>query len=148
MELTFAPAAAPDMDTIYALSKELIDHYEDISSIDYEKVLAWIRRKIEKKISEYTCVFCDGEKAGFYRVTVADGMTELDDLYILPEFQNRGIGTFIVNKCCAESKFPVMLYVFTRNTGAFALYCRLGFRVTEQVGTSRCIMVREPEERL
>lgn len=148
MELTFAPAAGPDIDIIYSLSKDLIDRYEDIGSIDYEKVLAWVRRKIEKKISEYTCVFCDGTKAGYYRVTAADGMTELDDLYILPEFQSRGIGTFIINKCCAESKLPVMLYVFTRNTGAFALYQRLGFRVAKQVGTSRCIMVRAPEENL
>ena len=72
-------------------------------------------------------------------------MLEIDDLYIFPEFQNQGIGTAVIRKCC-ESRLPVMLYVFTRNTGAFALYRRLGFRVTETIGNSRCIMVRNPEE--
>lgn len=145
MELTFSPARASDIDAIFALSKDLIDRYEDLTSIDYDKVLAWVRRKIEENIGEYVCVFCGGEKAGYYHLCPAEGMTELDDLYILPRFQRRGIGTAVIEKCCAETALPVMLYVFTRNTGAFSLYQRLGFRVNEYVGTSRCIMIREPE---
>lgn len=143
MNLTFVPATAADIDTIFALSKDLIDRYEDLNSIDYDEVLAWVRRKIEKKIGEYVCIFCDGKKAGYYHLCPAEGMMELDDLYILPEFQGRGIGTTVIEKCCAETNLPVMLYVFTRNTGAYALYQRLGFRVTKTVGETRCIMVRE-----
>lgn len=145
MNLTFAPAQPADIDTIYRFSKELIDAYEDLASIDYEKVLAWVRRKIENNISEYTCIFRDGRKAGFYRFCPADGMMEIDDLYIFPEFHSQGIGTAVIEKCCAETGTPVMLYVFTRNTKAVSLYRRLGFRITQTIGQSRCIMVRYPE---
>lgn len=148
MELTFSPAEVQDIDTVYTLSKTLIDQYEDIASIDYPKVLNWVRRKIENHIEAYVCVFCDGQKAGFYRFTPAEHMMELDDLYILPEFRGRGIGTAVVQKCCAETKLPVMLYVFTRNTGAAALYRRLGFRVTQTIGSSRCMMIRDIQEAL
>ena len=148
MTLTFAPAEDPDAAVIFSLSKALIDAYEDTAAIDYEKVLNWVRRKIGSCIGQYTCVFADGHKAGFFRISTADGMAELDDLYILPEFRNRGIGTAVIQKCCAETGLPLMLYVFTKNTGAMALYRRLGFRVQEYVGNTRCIMVRVPGETL
>ena len=146
MVLTYVPAEHSDAGTIFSLSKALIDAYEDTAAIDYEKVLAWVRRKIETNIGTYTCILCDGQKAGYFRLCPAGGMTELDDLYILPEFRNKGIGTAVLRKCLGEAVLPVMLYVFTKNTGAMALYSRLGFRIQEYVGGTRCIMVRSPGE--
>ena len=148
MVLTYAPAEKADAAVIFSFCKALIDDYEDTAAIEYEKVLNWVRRKIEDNIRQYTCVYADGEKTGFFRLSDADGMAELDDLYILPEFRNRGIGTAIIQKCCAETGLPLMLYVFTKNTGAMALYRRLGFRIRKYVGSTRCIMVRPPQERL
>ena len=145
MELTYAQASAQDADAIFDLSKQLIDDYEDLSTIDYDKVMNWVRRKIDTHISQYRTVFLDGEKAGYFRFSPGEGLMELDDLYILPAFRGQGIGTAIVRKCCGESSLPVMLYVFTRNTGALKLYHRLGFRITEALGKSRCIMVRQPD---
>lgn len=146
MHLTYSPALPHDADAIFAMSKHLIDSYEDLKSIDYNSVLTWVRRKIENHISEYVCVYLDSQKAGYYRFSPCDGMMELDDLYILPQFRNLGIGTEIIRRCCAETTLPVMLYVFTRNTGALALYRRLGFQITQTIGQSRCIMVRQPQE--
>jgi len=146
MNLTFSPGEEADIDAIYQFSKDLIDQYEDLSCIDYDKVLAWVRRKIENNIHQYSCIHLDGRKAGFFRFSPAGSMMEIDDLYILPEFRNQGIGTAIIRKCCSETDLPVMLYVFTCNTGALSLYQRLGFRTTTTIGESRCIMVRNPEE--
>ena len=145
MELTFSQASAPDADAIFALCKQLIDDYEDLGSIDYGKVLRWVRQKIDTNLPEYRAVFFEGQKAGYFRFYPSGGMMELDDLYILPPFRGRGIGTAILKKCCAESQLPITLYVFTRNTGAMTLYRRMGFQVTETLGESRCIMVRQPD---
>ena len=41
-ELTYRTAQAEDIPVIFSLSKDLIDRYEDLSSIDYEKVMAWM----------------------------------------------------------------------------------------------------------
>ena len=49
----------------------------------------------------------------------------------------------VVERCCAETALPVMLYVFAQNTGALGLYQRLGFTITEQVSATRCILRRE-----
>ena len=53
MNITYAPIKKEDIDTIYAFCKKLIDDYEDLDSIDYDKVLAWVKRKIEKRQQKY-----------------------------------------------------------------------------------------------
>ena len=141
MDLTCIPADSTDVGAIYALSEGLIRRYEDLSAIDLPKVLAWVRRKITENIAEYRRILCDGVHAGYYRLVLDDDGWELDDLYIFPEFQNRGIGTAVIRQCCTQG--PVTLYVFTKNTGALALYRRLGFREIRQVGATRLILRKD-----
>ena len=141
MDLTYAPACPADAGEIFELCKTLIDRYEDISAIDYDRVLAWVRRKIEGSICEYSRILADGVHAGYFHFCPAEDGWELDDLYIFPEFQNRGIGTAVIRDCC--EKGPVMLYVFKKNTGALALYRRLGFQEVGTAGQTRLILRKE-----
>ena len=83
MNLQFIPAEAADVEIIFSLLKELIDTYEDLSSINYEKVLAWCHSQIEKHINRYTCILADGKKVGWYCFAPSDdGRMELDNFYI------------------------------------------------------------------
>ncbi len=142
--ITYQTATVCDIEPIYRLCKQLIDDYENLESIDYDKVLKWVRKKIESSIDEYTAVFVSGEKAGYYRFYQnEEGQHELDDLYIFPEYRNRGIGTEIIQKCCLSVNAPVMLYVFIKNEKAVALYKRLGFEIIRTVNNSRYIMKKE-----
>ena len=143
MELSFQSAKETDVQQIFRLNQELIDRYENIQAIPYEEVLNWVRRKIEKNVHSYTRILADGEHAGFYRFVPSGDRMELDDLYIFPEFQGRGIGSRVIETCCGETSKPVMLYVFIRNTRAWKFYQRLGFEVRETISDSRYIMVRE-----
>ena len=140
MILTFVNASESDIPVIFEQAKNLIDAYEDITTIDYGKVLAWVRRKIEAKISEYGCVLADGEACAFWRMC-EDG--ELDDLYVLPGFRNRGIGSEILRKCLEDSSKPLWLYVFSQNKRAISFYERHGFSVCRTVGPTRLIMERK-----
>ena len=146
MELVYAPARAEDATVIFAFARELIETYETDPDLDLAMALDWTRRKIEKRIGEYTRVLCDGETAAYYRF-VPDGerpggaWMELDDLYVLPAFRGRGIGTAVLRRCVASGK-SVYLYVFTKNTRAVALYEREGFHKTEDVSPTRCIMAQ------
>lgn len=146
MLLTYQPADVSDLEALFAFNKKLIDQYEDLSQIPYQKVLAWVRQKLEQHIQEYTCIFADGQKAGYYHFSPTDSNTmELDDLYLFPAFRGHGIGTAVIQKCCAETSQPIMLYVFQKNTGAIALYQRMGFQIqctTQNVSRTRYIMRR------
>ena len=57
MKLDFRPAQSEDIEPLFTFNRELIDAYEDKSLIDYGRVLAWVRRKLEQRLDEYTCVW-------------------------------------------------------------------------------------------
>ena len=139
MMLQYSKATLHDIPVVCAQAKNLIDAYEDLSAIDYDKVMAWMERKISKNISAYQCVWKDGEPCAYYCLC-EDG--EVDDLYVLPSFQNMGIGSEIMCKCIAESEEPLYLYVFTKNIRAISFYKRFGFAETESIGHTRMIMRR------
>lgn len=143
MDLTYEKATDADIEQIFRFSKELIDRYENIQSIDYEKVLAWVRRKIEKNIQDYECVWWNGQKVGYYHFYRDHDRMEIDDLYVFPQYRDRGIGTRIIQKCCSETGLPVFLYVFIKNVRAVSLYQRLGFRIVETIHDSRSIMQKD-----
>lgn len=147
MKLDFRPAQPEDIAPLFTFNRELIDAYEDKSLIDYGRVLAWVRRKLEQRLDEYTCVWADGQKAGYFHFYPLDGkVMELDDLYLFPAFRGRGIGTEIIRACCrAAAGRPVVLYVFVQNTRAVALYRCLGFCVAAQPSPTRYIMRREAD---
>lgn len=140
MKLVFQQAEEGDISAIFAQAKALVELYEDLTTIDYDKVLAWMERKITKQIGSYTRVSLEGQTCAYYCLA-PDG--ELDDFYVLPPFRGRGIGSAILENCIRESQAPLWLYVFTKNKGAIALYQRFGFQITEAVCTTRAIMRRE-----
>ena len=112
MQLSYEPARREDAPAIFGFAKELIETYETDPELDLEMALDWTRRKIEKRIGEYTRVLCDGAVAGYYRFVPDGERMELDDLYVLPSYRNRGVGTAVLRRCLALGK-PIYFYVFT-----------------------------------
>ena len=155
MNLIFLPARQGDAKTIYALAEALIREYEDPGEIDIPAALAWTERKILTHLSEYTRVVRNGQTVGFFRLHTDETGTELDDLYVLAPFRRSGIGTeilkvdsFLNHQIDVQlldeigEKSPVCLYVFRQNTCALALYQKMGFCVTELIGSTRYRMQR------
>ena len=141
MELIFEQATAQDIPLLYRFNADLITAYEDPAAVNFEKVLHWIHRKLSAQIQTYTRVLSGNSLVGYYRLVPCEDGLELDDFYILPSYRGQGIGSQILRRCCSSGK-PIMLYVFSENTRAIALYERFGFSVTEVVSATRCIMYR------
>lgn len=140
MTLCYEPACQEDLEPLFQLNKQLIEQYEDLSSIDYPKVLAWVRRNLQRNLSGVTRVLRDGILVGYFCLCREDGKLELDSLFVLPPFRGQGIGTEILRKCMREADVPVFLFVFRENTRAAALYRRMGFRIVKEAGKNRYIM--------
>lgn len=147
MSLTYQNASAEDAPVIFSMCKSLIDTYEDISQIDYDKVIKWVQQKIDKNICHYICVMLDDEKVGYFHLQQEAEEAELDDLYILPKHRGKGIGTKVLSYCIDRTETPIFLYVFRKNTGAIRLYTRMGFSVSEEVGNTRLIMRRKVDNK-
>ena len=141
MQLRYEPACVEDAPVVFAFARELIERYETDPDLDLEMALGWTKRKIEKRIDEYTRVLCDGQTVAYFRFAPDGDKMELDDLYVLPEYRNRGVGTAVLRRCLAQGK-PIYFYVFTGNARAVALYEREGFHKAEDVSPTRMIMAR------
>lgn len=137
MKYTLSPARSDDIETVFRLNKELIDKYENTDVIDYQAVLRQVRGGIEQNIHNYQRVMCAEETAGYVLVENHPDRTELDDLFLFPKFQNKGIGTALIQDIIKVSQKPVFLFVFIENKGAVRLYGRLGFKIIETFRGSR-----------
>lgn len=144
--LTYQKAEPEDIGTLFLLNKQLIEEFEDLASIDYDKVLRWVRRNLEQNLSFFTRIYWDGKLAGYYCLLPNDGKMELDSLFVLSPFRGRGIGTAVLKKCQAETPLPIFLYVFRRNIQALSLYERLGFQTVKEVGSTRYIMEYQKQD--
>lgn len=98
---------------------------------------AWQRAEHKKDFDTglLEVITCDGADAGYIFVRRCETHIQLADIAILPEFQGKGIGTFLIKKLLAEARgrgLPMGLGVFKINQGAQKLYRSLGFeRVSE-----------------
>lgn len=131
----FVSAEQRDLPLLFSLNKTLIDSYEDTSKIDYERVLKWVEQNLTIQLPNFRRIIYDGRLAGFFCLAEK----ELDSLFVLPEFRGKGIGTAVLRHCQEES-VELMLYVFRNNIQAMALYKRMGFEITKEVGSTRYIM--------
>ncbi len=144
MNINYDKAKTEDIEHLYQLNKQLFDDYENVENDDHDRALKMIHKRIETSIDEYTVVFVDGRKAGYYRFyRNEDKEYEIDALHIFPEYQNQGIGSEVIKKCCAAVEGPVMLCVSSKNQRAVSLCKRLGFAIVRTVNDSRYIMKKD-----
>ena len=146
MILQFSPAVSEDAARILQLNRQLIDRYEDVGSIDYPRVLNWVEQNIRGNLPHFRRIFWDGQLAGYYCLTESQEGAELDSFFILPQYRCRGIGTEVLRHIIDTCNCSIFLYVFRRNSGAIALYRRMGFTVTQEVGTTRYIMTYQKQD--
>ena len=133
--IEYTSAEQRDLPLLFALNKALIEGYEDLTAVDLPRVLGWMEKNLQRHLGDFRRILYDGKLAGFF--CLSEG--ELDSLFVLPQFRRKGIGTQVIRHCQDVSP-ALFLYVFRKNTGAVELYRRMGFEITQKVGTTRYIM--------
>ena len=83
-------------------------------------------------------IVTDGHPVGMIQLLEAGDSVEVAEIQILPEQQNLGLGAAVladvIEVACRRNKF-VSLYLGLKNTAAYRLYTRLGFKETERSDT-------------
>jgi ribosomal protein S18 acetylase RimI-like enzyme len=121
---------------------------EELAQVDWEEGQkeAFVRWQFERQDEEYRqrfpdarydVILVDGVPAGRIWIGSDDKQIRLLDIALLPEFQNRGVGTYLLRQLMAEatqSNKVLRHMVFMLNDNAFRFYERLGFVTIEDLG--------------
>lgn len=107
---------------------------------------AFIRWQFERQEEEYNqrypsaryqVILVDDVPAGRIWVGIDEQQIRLLDIAILHQFQNRGVGTYLLNQLkdeAAREKKALRHMVFMLNDNAYRFYERLGFLTIEDLG--------------
>ena len=133
-ELCIRKARVDDSEFVFATKKEAFrDYVERVSGWDesHQRELHNARFAAH----DFRIIRFRGTDVGFFAKSGTSAAIIFHQLFILPEYQGRGIGsacmTRIVNEANLAQK-PVMLQVLKINTRAIAFYQRLGFVIAEE----------------
>jgi GNAT superfamily N-acetyltransferase len=109
------------------------------------------RREYDTRFPDaaYHVIMVDQQPGGRIWVGVDDEQVRLLDIALLPEFQNRGVGTGLVQRLMAYTagKHRVLRHmVFVLNNNAERFYERLGFQQIEEFGAYKHMEWRPSKE--
>lgn len=136
--VTVRNAQESDTDFAYAVRERSMRQYVEQTWGEWNEGQA--RNQIAEDIlhSRLSIIEVNREPAGMLRVDEHGTHMDIDQLFLLPEFQNQGIGTSLLQGILARAKdkrLPVRLWVLRVNP-ARSLYERLGFLVLEETSAS------------
>ena len=121
---------------------------QELAQVDWDpgQKEAFVRWQFERQDEEYRqrypdarydVILVDGVPAGRIWVGVDDKQIRLLDIAIMPQFQNRGVGTYLLRQLMAEATETNKVLrhmVFVLNDNAHRFYERLGFVIIEDLG--------------
>ena len=139
MEYVLRPATVDDFDFMFALKKVNFKQYvEKIWGWEDDFQKEWLRKDLSQQPIRKQIIVVDDNAAGVYEAQMADeGDCHINEISLLPEYQNKGIGTALLTAVLHENKqrgVKTMLQVFKDNK-AKQLYERLGFTVSGETKT-------------
>ncbi len=87
----------------------------------------WFVREVLLPAKDVTVAEENGEVVGVMAVERAEGITWIDQLYLLPSHVGIGIGSRLMDQVLATEARPIRLWTFQQNHGARRFYERHGF---------------------
>lgn len=91
-------------------------------------IRAWVARTLIPR-GGVTVAVSGGSIVAVLAVAQAGAIAWIDQLYVLPGHENRGLGTSLLAVAHESLKRPVRLFTFQQNAGARRFYERHGYKV-------------------
>lgn len=139
MEYSFRNCTLDDFDFLFELKKQNFKWYVDkIWGWNDENQKQRLKQDLEEHLAHKRIILIDNKSAGVYVVhTTENGDLFINEISILKEYQNKGIGRKILEEQLKENhlkRIRTILQVFKDNP-AKSLYERLGFKVYGETET-------------
>ena len=120
-----------DYDFIYQVKKDAYKKYVEIcfGRWDEEQQRKYFKKFIETYKEGAFIIIFDGKDIGFYNGCTVDNKYEIGNICIIPEYQNIGIGTDILEDVLSENLGKEIIIQYFKQNPVGRLYERLGFKL-------------------
>ena len=128
------PCTEDDVPMIVAASLHLLEEVQREKTLDLSVLGTLLVRETLRELPEYLKIIRSGQIMGWVHLVTAWDHLELDDLNIKPEFQNQGLGSWLLDQVKArarEAGLPIRCTVQADNEAALRFYRRHGFVIQE-----------------
>jgi GNAT superfamily N-acetyltransferase len=137
MEFSLRPGTEADADFIMTVTETVMRGHIEKTWGQWDP--AFQRDDFRKSFPhlEHSIIVCNNTDAGYLAVRRSDRTIFISKIYLLPSWQNCGIGSTIINGLIEEARTagkPLQLNIVPVNLGAKRFYERLGFAATATIG--------------
>lgn len=137
MDFQFETGTQADADFIMALTETVMRGHFEKTWGGWDPAFQWNDLRTSFPDLEHRLVVCTGVRAGYVAIRRSETSIFVVKLYLLPAYQNHGIGAAIMRELMAEARAagkPLQLYVLPVNEAAKRFYERLGLAVAGTPG--------------
>lgn len=113
----------------------LTDTSSKISQAEKNKIIKYINEYIEKNYEKYNLIVNKENILGAYCLDKYNDGLLLDEIYIFPDYRNKGIASTVIMNMQNTNNKDIYLWVYKSNQTAFKLYKNLGFHIEKQTET-------------
>lgn len=132
MNYELVKSTIDDLDKLIEYKKSTVFEYADnLSSDEINKINTYVEKEVLELLDNYYNIVVDGKKIGCLLLTDEKDGKLLDEIYLLEDYRNKGIGTSVINRVLNNSDI-VYLWVYKKNVKAISLYKRLGFNIVSE----------------
>ena len=111
--------------------KTSFEYANDLSENEINKINNYVKNNVPKLLNNYSNIVVDDKVVGCLLLIDKDDGTLLDEIYLVEEYRNKGIGTNIIKEVINNNDI-IYLWVYKENVQAISLYKKLGFNVIEE----------------
>lgn len=139
MDIKFIKCTLDDFDFLFKLKKENFKKYVDnIWGWNDNDQIERLRIDLEENLEQKNVIIYNDTKVGVFSFyMIENNVCRINEINILKEYQNLGIGSYILENKLKENSdknIRTILQVFKDNP-ALNLYKRLGFRIYDETET-------------
>ncbi len=137
MDFQFETGSLADADFIMALTETVMRGHFEKTCGGWDPAFQWNDLRTSFPQLEHRLVVCSGVRCGYLGIRRSETSIFMVKLYLLPAYQNQGIGTAIMGGLMEEARAagkPLQLYVLPVNEAAKRFYERIGLVVAGTPG--------------
>lgn len=118
---------------IYKLHS-VLDYANNLSKSEISKIKNYVYEMVPNQIEKYKLIIFENKLIGCLLVYNYNDGVLLDEIYLIEEYRNKGIGTDIILNIINYNKV-VYLWVYKDNNNALKLYKKMGFEIIQETNT-------------